>query len=167
MMTRAVLAVFVLLVTPLYALAQSPLPKEGSGATTSYYTGTIKSLPAGPDLAVLTYDVFGVTTNDASQGFFHNLSGHCVGALSALRGEWNDEQGACVFVDRDGDQAFYRFTGAGRAGAAAKIKGSYVGGTGKYTGLTGTYEGTRTSMRPTMEGTSHSVNKGSFTYKLP
>lgn len=168
MMTGTVLAVLLMLITPIYALAQSsPLPKEGSGATTAYYTGTLKNLPAGQDFAVVTYDVLGVIVRDEGQGFLHNASSRCVGALSVVKGEFDNEQGACVVVDRDGDQAFLRYTGAGRAGVAAKIKGSYVGGTGKYTGLTGTFANERTNMRPTMEGTSYSVSKGSFTYKLP
>ncbi len=166
MMTRAVLAVFVLLIAPICALAQS-LPKEGSGTTTIYFTGTVKMLAAGQDLAAITYDVLGVWANDAGQGFLHNASSRCVGGLSVVKGEFDNEQGVCVTVDSDGDQAFFRYTGAGRAGATAKVKGSFIGGTGKYTGLTGTYEGTRTQLRPTMQGTTHSVSKGSFAYKLP
>ncbi len=59
------LLLVLVIVTPTFTLAQSPLPKEGSGVLTSYYTGTTKSLPMGQDLVVITYEVFGVTTNDA------------------------------------------------------------------------------------------------------
>jgi hypothetical protein len=111
--------------------------------------------------------VLGVITNDAGQGFLQNASSRCVGGLSFVKGEFDNEQGMCVMVDRDGDQAFFRYTGAGRLGAAAKIKGTYVGGTGKYARLTGTYEGTRTTIRPTAQDATHSISKGSFTYKLP
>jgi hypothetical protein len=165
-MTRACLAVCLLLIAPISALAQ-PLPKEGRGAMTSYNTGTVKILAGGQDVAAITYDVLGIITNDAGQGFLHNASYRCVGGLSATKGEFDNEQGLCVSTDRDGDQTFYRYTGTGRVGAATKLKGSYVGGTGKYTGLTGTWEGERTIFRPTMEGTSHSIFKGSFSYTLP
>lgn len=167
MITRAILGLLFLMATATYALAQSPLPKKGNGATTASHTGTLKSLALGQDFAVITYDVLGVTMNDAGQGFFHDASSRCVGGLSVVKGEFDNEQGMCVVIDRDGDQAFLRYTGTCRVGAAAKITGSYVGGTGKYAGLTGTWENTRTQARPTMEGTTHSISKGSFTYKLP
>ncbi len=169
MKTSTILGLLLVLVivTATFSLAQSPLPKEGSGAATSYFTGTLKSLPMGQDFVAITYEVFGVTTNDAGQGFFHNVSSRCVGGLSAVKGEWDNEQGMCVFVDRDGDQAFVRYSGSGRLGAVTKTKNTYVGGTGKYTGLTGTGDSTRTALRPTMPGTSYSVSKGTFTYKLP
>jgi hypothetical protein len=67
----------------------------------------------------------------------------------------------CVSVDRDGDQVF-SFAGSGRGGVT-----KLVGGTGKYAGLTGTAESTRTSLRATMPGTSHSIVKTTYTYKLP
>jgi hypothetical protein len=60
-----------------------------------------------------------------------------------------------------------RYTGTRRGREAAKITGDYVGGTGKYAGLTGSFETARTPVRATMDGTSHSVTKGSFTYRLP
>ena len=162
------LLLVLVIVTPTFILAQSPLPKEGSGANTSYFTGTLKSLPMGQDLVAITYEVFGVTTNDAGQGFFHNVSSRCVGGLSVVKGEWDNEQGMCVFVDGDGDQVFVRYSaGSGRLGAVAKGKSTLAGGTGKYTGLTGTYEWTRTALRPTMPGTTHAVMKATFTYKLP
>jgi hypothetical protein len=70
------------LAMPALVLAQSPLPKEGSGALTSYFTGTLKVLPAGQDFAAITYESFGIVTNDAGQGFLHNASAHCVGGLT-------------------------------------------------------------------------------------
>lgn len=125
------------IVTPTFTLAQSPqspLPKEGSGAVTTYFTGTLKSLPMGQDFVAITYEVFGVTTNDAGQGFLHNVSTRCVGGLSAVKGEFDNEQGMCVSVDRDGDQAFLRYSGSGRLGAVAKFKSTYVGGQGSTPG---------------------------------
>lgn len=162
------LLLVLVIVTPTLTLAQSPLPKEGSGAHTSYFTGTLKSLPLGQDFVTITYEVLGVTMNDAGQGFLHNVSSRCVGGLSVVKGQYDDEQGMCVLVDGDGDQAFVRYSGgSGRLGAVAKGKSIYVGGTGKYTGLTGTLEWTRTALRPTMPGTTHTVMKATFAYKLP
>lgn len=149
------------------SLAQSPLPKEGSGAMTVAYTGTLKTLALGTDHVRIAYEVFGVATNDAGQGFFHNTSGRCIGGLDVVKGEFDNEAGACLWVDRDGDQVFLRYAGAGRAGVPAKLKFTYTGGTGKYAGLTGGGETTRTPLRPTMEGTTYSHTKGTYTYKLP
>jgi hypothetical protein len=156
----------VLIVTPTIAFAQSPLPKEGNGATTSYFTGTSKTLAMGKDSVRITYEVLGIVTNDAGQGFAHNVSVRCQGALDVVKGTWDSEQASCVWADRDGDQVFYRFTGSG-SGAQAKLTGSYVGGTGKYEGITGHFESMRTSLRPTMERTNHSVSKNTYAYRIP
>jgi hypothetical protein len=156
----------VLIVTPTMAFAQSPLAKEGNGAFTSYFTGTSKTLAMGKDSVRITYEVLGIMTNDAGQGFAHNMSIRCDGGLDLVKGAWDNEQGSCVSADRDGDQVFYRFTGAG-SGAQIKVTGSFVGGTGKYEGITGHFEGVRTSLRPTMVGTGHSINKLTYAYTLP
>ena len=156
----------VLIVTPTVAFAQSPLPKEGNGALTSYFAGTSKILPMGKDGVRITYEVLGIATNNAGQGFAHNASVRCHGGLDVVKGAWDNEQGSCVLADRDGDQVFYRFMGSG-SGAEAKLTGSYVGGTGKYEGITGHYESVRTALRPTVTGTTHSIAKITYTYRLP
>ena len=156
----------VLIVTPTVAFAQSPLPKEGNGATTGYFTGTVKILPMGKDSVRFTYESMGIVTNDAGHGFGHNVAARCHGGMDVVKGAWDNEQAACVWADRDGDQMFYRFTASG-SGAQAKLTGSYVGGTGKYEGITGHFESVRTGLRPTMEGTTHSITKNTYAYRLP
>ena len=149
------------------ASAQSPLPKEGSGKTTIYYTGSLKALPAGEDVVAVTYDVLGIVTNNSGHGMFHLLSTQCVGGFTAIKGDFANEQGICTYVDRDGDKVFSRHTGTGRRGQNATVKSELVGGTGKYTGISGTIETTRTVLRPTSPSVAHTVAEGTFSYKLP
>jgi hypothetical protein len=149
------------------ALAESALPKEGNGNTTAYYTGSGKRLDAGKDYAVLTYDVLGVSMNDAGQGFMHGTSVRCMGSIPAMKGAYDNEHGICIVLDKDGDQVFIQYTAAGRLGASGKVNGTYVGGTGKYAGISGSSESTRTPLRPVEAGMIHSVSKTTYKYKLP
>ena len=88
-------------------------------------------------------------------------------SLHAVKGAFDNEQGTCVSVDRDGDQVFLLYRAAGRRGEAAKGTGTYVGGTGKYVGITGTTEFTRMQLRPNAPETSASISKTTFSYRLP
>src|SRR5512137_2226450 len=103
----------VLIVTPTVAFAQSPLPREGNGALTTYLSGTSKILPMGKDSVRATYEILGIMTNDAGQGFGHNMPIRCDGGLDVVKGAWDNEQGSCVSADRDGDQVFYRYASSG------------------------------------------------------
>jgi hypothetical protein len=161
------IAAAVFLLIPGFASAQSPLPKEGTVKTTTYYTGTVKALPAGDDAVAVTYDVLGILINNAGQGAFHFISTQCVGGFTAIKGDFTNEQGVCSHIDRDGDKFFSRHSGSGRRGQSAVVKSELIGGTGKYSGMTGTVEGTRTALRPLSQGTAHTVAEATINYKLP
>ena len=143
------------------------MPKQGTGKITTYYTGSVKALPAGDDLVAVTYDVLGIVTNSAGQGAFHMVSTHCLGGFTAAKGDFTNEQGVCTYIDPDGDKFFSRHTGTGRRGERAVVKSELIGGTGKYAGITGTIDNARSALRPTSPGAVHTVADGTFTYKLP
>jgi hypothetical protein len=156
-----------LLFVPGFASAQSLLPKEGTVKITTYYTGSVKALPAGDDVVAVTYDVLGIVTSSAGQGPFHLVSTQCVGGFTATKGGFGNEQGACTYIDRDGDKFFSRHTGTGRRGERAVVKSELIGGTGKYAGIAGTIENARSALRPTSQSAAHTVAEGTVTYRLP
>jgi len=47
--------------------------------------------------------------------------------------------GRCVWTDENGDQVFSQLEGEGTA-AKNRLKGTFLGGTGRFAGVTGTYE---------------------------
>ncbi len=166
-MTRiTTIAVLLTVLSPAAPGAQT-LSKEGTGSATSYYTGTFKLLEAGKEHAAFNYEVLGIVLNDDAQGFLHNATVRCMGALRAVKGEYNDDAGLCVIADKDGDQVFSQYAATGRLGVAGKVVFTYTGGTGKYAGITGTGEQTRTPLRAAAPGTIFSVSKGTYKYKLP
>jgi len=150
------------------ASGQSSLPKEGSGSMTIYVTSTWKTLALGPgqERTQGTYEAPGVVTNDAGQGFLHNVAMRCLGSWYAEKGQF-EEHGSCLYVDREGDQVFTRYRVEGGPGVPTRGKANYVGGTGKYAGIQGTTESTRTPLRATMDGTGASISKLTYSYKLP
>lgn len=167
MKTKLLFTALLIALVPAHAAAEPALPKEGSGNTTSYYTGSGKRMDAGKEHAVINYDALGISTNDAGQGFLHAMSWRCMGSVPATKGEY-EERGVCLIVDKDGDQVFGKYTASGRIGAPAKGTLTFVGGTGKYAGIDGTAEWTRTPLRPVAaDGTFHSVIKHTYKYKLP
>lgn len=156
-----------LIALPTWVLAQPALPKEGSGSVTGYYSATAKTLGLGGDQSRSTYESTGIVVNDAGQGFLHSLSVRCLGSLHVVKGEWDNEQTSCVAGDRDGDQLFWRATVGGGPGRATTGKATFAGGTGKYSGLTGGFDVTRIPLRPVAEGTTYTITKVKYTYRLP
>ena len=158
--------VFIVVAAP--ASAQSSLPKEGSGSLTAYITSTWKVLTLGPgqERTQGTYEGPGVATNDAGQGFMHNVAARCLGSWYAEKGAF-EEHGSCLYVDRDGDQVYTRYRAEGGPGLPTRSKGNFVGGTGKYSGIQGSTDATRSSLRSTMDGTGASISKVTYSYKLP
>src|SRR5262249_18003998 len=105
--TFAVILLGVVLATT--ATAQTALPKEGTAATTTYFTGTGKAMPVGADRIELTYEVFGIVVNEAGQGFLHHASARCVGRAHAANRVFDNESGSCSYVDAEGHQAFLTY----------------------------------------------------------
>lgn len=161
----SIVIVFVLLAFGLDAEAQ--IPKEGTTSSTNSFSATFKTLPMGQERVQITYETMGVTISDTGEGLFHNTSFRCLGALHAVKGQYNDDSGFCVFIRPDGDQVFVTYKASGTMGAVGKGTATYVGGTGKLTGIQGSAEFTRFNVRPAADGTFQGYQKVKGQYKLP
>jgi hypothetical protein len=146
---------------------QAQLPKEGTLSYTDIYSGTYKVLPLGQEGVQMTYEVMGLFLSDTGEGLFHNTSFHCIGALHAVKGEFNDDSGSCVSIRPDGDKIFSTYKSAGKMGGPGKGTSTIVGGTGKLVGIQGSADFTRIALRPVAEGTFQGYDKAKGQYKLP
>jgi hypothetical protein len=142
------------------------IPKEGTTSTTAVFSGTFKALPMGQERLQMTYETTGVMIGDSSEDLFHNSSWHCVGALHAVKGEFNNS-GSCVGTRPDGDQMFWNYKATGKRGVGGKGTWTFVGGTGKLTGIQGNGEYTEIMTRPAAEGTFQGYDRSKGQYKLP
>jgi hypothetical protein len=147
--------------------AQAQIPKEGPQSFTHAYSVTFKVLPMGQERVQMTYEVMGVTIGDTDKDLGHNSSLRCLGALHAVKGEYNDDSGFCVNTRPDGDQIFATYKAAGKLGGIAKGTYTVVGGTGKLVGIQGSGEFTRIDVRPAAEGTIQGYSRNKGYYKLP
>jgi len=160
-----ILSLVVLVVFGMEAKAQ--IPKEGTTSGTGAYSSTFKALPMGQERLQMTYELMGVIIGDTSEDLFHNASWRCLGALHAVKGEFNYNSGFCVATRPDGDQIFWTYKTAGKLGGGNKGTWTYVGGTGKLTGIQGNGEVTDFPMRPAAEGTFQGYVRTKSQYKLP
>jgi len=142
-------------------------PKEASTSCNIVYSGTFKALPMGQERLQFTYEIMGVAIGDTPEDFHHNASFRCVGGFHAVKGEFKDDSGSCVFTRPDGDKIFSTYKAAGKMGGEAKGTFTIVGGTGKLVGIQGDGEFPRFAVRPAAEGTFQGYARWKGQYKLP
>jgi hypothetical protein len=142
-------------------------PKEASTSFNIVYSGTFKALPMGQERLQNTYEIMGVAIGDTPEDFHHNASFRCVGGFHAVKGEYKDDSGFCVFTRPDGDKIFSTYKAAGKMGGEAKGTFTIVGGTGKLVGIQGDGEFPRFAVRPAAEGTFQGYARWKGQYKLP
>ena len=146
---------------------KAQIPKEGTESGTTAYSGTFKALTMGQERIEMAYEIMGVIIGDTPQTTLHNTSLRCVGALHAVKGEYDINSGFCVATRPDGDQEFWTYKTAGKLGSGSKGSFVIVGGTGKLTGIQGGGEFTEFVVRPAAEGTFQAYNRWKAHYKLP
>jgi hypothetical protein len=146
---------------------KAQIPKAGTTSETWAYSGTFKALPMGQERLEMTYEIMGVAISDSSEDLFHNVSFRCLGALHAVKGEYNNNSGLCVGTRPDGDQIFWTYKSTGKLGAGAKGSVTIVGGTGKMTGIQGNADFTEFPTRHAAEGTFQAYLRSKGQYKLP
>jgi len=129
-------------------LANAEMAKEGTGSGTTTYSGTMKILPMGTERFEMHYDVTG---SYAGEGPLKNSSVHCLGALHAVKGVYDNDSGFCVFTTPTGDKAFATHKASGEVGAPVKGTFEFVGGSGKLAGIEGKGTFTR-NVRSVAEG---------------
>jgi hypothetical protein len=161
------LAVLVIILVAFGTEAKAQIPKEGTISETCAYSGTFKALPMGEEGLQMTYETLGVSLSDTGKGLFHNASFRVLGALHAVKGEYNDDRNFCVLIRPDGDQIFLTMKSSGKLGAGAKGTLTIIGGTGKLVGIQGSGEFTIIDVRPAAEGTFQGYTRWKGQYKLP
>ena len=146
------------------------LPKEAPFSVKMVVHGiykVIKAVTTGEERLQFNHEFFGVTLNDAGEGFLHDASIHGMGAFHAVNGVMDGgDRGFSVHFDTDGDQVFLTYLSQGSLGAT-KATFKLVGGTGKYTGITGGGEWNWKSVTPAAEGTFQGYMSAKGHYKLP
>jgi len=165
--TVLVLTLSIVLLAGFGPEAQAQIPKEGTYSVTNTFSGTYKALRMGQERVQITYEAIGVSLSDTGEGLSHNTSWRCIGALHAVKGEYNDDSGFCAVIRPDGDQYFLTYKVAGKLGGVGKGTETLVGGTGKLVGIQGSGEFTRFSLRSAAEGTFQGYEKAKLQYKLP
>ena len=149
------------------AVAHAQVPKEGTSTSTTTYSGTFKMVQMGEERVHVIYEALGMNLSDSGEGLLHGASIRCLGAMHAIKNAYDDDNGFCVYIRPDGDQAFATFRASGKFGAGSTGTLTFVGGTGKLAGLTGGGESTYTPVRPTSAGNFHGYSKTKVSYKLP
>ena len=99
--------------------------------------GTVQTLDLGESRSASILRLQGTIVTQSSHGLTRALQSDCVGLN--LKEERTTGAGRCVWTDSDGDRVFSEINGA-LSGTDAKVRGRFIGGTGKYAGLEGGYE---------------------------
>ncbi len=123
----------------LFAAAASAGELQRSGEFQGHWTsiGTAQTLVLDESRYATILRLQGTIAIQSSTGLTRALQTDCVGLnLKETRSTGN---GRCVWTDSDGDRMISETTGV-LSGTAAKVRGSFIGGTGKYVGLEGSYE---------------------------
>jgi hypothetical protein len=141
--------------------------KKGTTSGIFPFSGTFTYLAMGKERAHMSYEMYGSMIPDPGNTLFKNSSVHCLGALHAINGHFDDDKGACVYTDPDDDQFFITYQDKGDIGQGAKGNYEYVGGTGKYAGLKGSGEYTIVELKPAKEGTFQSISTYKGNWELP
>jgi hypothetical protein len=165
--TVLVLILSIVLLAVFGSEAKAQIPKEGTTSFTSGWSGTFKILAMGQERLQMTFEFMGADIGDTREDFNHNTSFRCIGALHAVKGEYNDGSTFCVATRPDGDQIFSIYKTAGKLGSMYKGTFTIVGGTGKLVGIQGSGECWGFDLRPAAEGTFQSYTKQKGHYKLP
>jgi hypothetical protein len=165
--TAVILALLCLIVTG-PAIGEE-IVKEGSGENTLVFSGTFNALPMEKERVQMNYEVFGLIPDAAPESPTYNATVHCLGALHAVKGVYENDSGLCSYTRPDGDIVFatYKATGA-LGGRGGKGTWTFVGGTGKYVGIQGGGEFDRLpGFRSSGKGTFQGMNKSKGHWKIP
>jgi hypothetical protein len=121
---------------PVVAAAEE-FPKQGTANYTIYSVLVAsQKITPGKDNNFITRELNGVIHNDDGKDLFNNMGIRCLSSSSTTNGDIS-ARGACIAVDKDGDQLFTNFESKGRVAGGYGGTDQFIGGTGKYAGITG------------------------------
>ncbi len=111
------------------------LPKQGTDSFTNIWVSTISNSMQQGSNTFITYELNGISQNDAGGPMFNLFGLRCVGMWDGRGGGEFNDRGTCTYTDKDGDHIFAPYTSKGWHGTY-----EVVAGTGKFAGITGTGE---------------------------
>ncbi len=154
----SILALLILVAFVPFSTAE--VAKEGTGSSTTMYSGTMTMVPLDENHFVITYQNMGAMLSDTGEGPFNNMSIHNVGTLYFENGV-GKLLGYVTCTDPEGDKILVeiRENNAKLAPAMNSGTGKYLYGTGKFTGIEGTMEYKRWYVRPAKKDTFQAVSK--------
>lgn len=100
-------------------------------------TGSAQTLVLDESRSATIMRLQGEVITESSAGLTPALQTDCVGLN--LRQADSTGSGRCIWIDSDGDRMISEISGV-LSGTASKVRGKFIGGTGKYAGLEGSYE---------------------------
>ena len=153
------------------SIVNAQLPKESTFSIKIICDATYSIVSAATTtdkLMQFSHKGYGVTLNDAGEGFLHDASCQFMGAFFAVNGVYDEtgDNGFFVFFDTEKDQVFLKYVSHGSL-AATQATFKLVGGTGKYAGITGGGKWTWQSVTPAAEGTFQGYILATGNYRLP
>jgi hypothetical protein len=168
-MKRTIMASVIIAVLMVWSVpfANSAMANEGTGSTTSMYSGTFNVVPIDENHFVMIYDNKGVTVSDSREGPFNNMSLYNVGSIYFENGV-GKLLGYVTMTDPEGDKVLVeiREDGAKLAPAVNSGAGKYIYGTGKFKGIQGTMEYKRWYVRPATKDSYQAISKSQSSWKI-
>jgi hypothetical protein len=158
----ALVFLFSFLATP-----NAEMAKEGTESAKAYFHGTHQSLAMEEESVQVIWEVWGVSVSDTVEGLFHNLSFHCLGAVYAVKGVFDNETGMCEYTRPNGDKVYTTFKAAGEFGKPIKGRATIIGGTGEVKNISGSMEYETNILRPAAEGTFQGYVNKKWHWKIP
>ncbi len=112
---------------------------QKSGEFQGHWTaiGTAQTLVLDESRSATILRLQGTIATQSSAGLTPALQTDCVGLN--LKEARSTGSGRCVWTDSDDDRIISEITGA-LSGTVSKVRGRFIGGTGKYAGIEGGYE---------------------------
>ena len=112
---------------------------QKSGKFLGHWTaiGTAETLVLDESRSATIIRLQGTIDTESSHGLTRALQTDCVGLN--VKDDGSTGTGRCVWADSDGDRMISEVMGA-LSGIDSKVRGRFIGGTGKYEGLEGSYE---------------------------
>jgi hypothetical protein len=98
------------------------------------FTGDVSEV--GPERSYVTGVYWGMSFNDAGQGFAHQMAWNCP-VVGEIDGGTLDAKGLCTMVDAEGDKIFATFARSAPVGGRFAGEQTYTAGSGKYEGISG------------------------------
>jgi hypothetical protein len=164
----AIFALFILVAFTQPSIAE--MPKEGSGSSTTIYSGTFTAVPADEGHYVVHYTNKGVMVSDEKNSPFNNMSVYNVGTMYFENGIGR-LTGYMTCTDPEGDKVVIEIKETNSKPAPApggnSGTGKFLFGTGKFSGIEGTTEYTRWYVYPATKDTYQAIGKSTATWKIP